>query len=73
MAGFTAADVEALERAIADARGAKQFTVGDQSVTFNTLADLLALRNTMLGIVAEEEAAATGTSRTRLAGMSKGV
>jgi hypothetical protein len=70
---FTAEDVEALERAIADGRGAKTMTFGDQSVTFNSIADMLALRDKMLGIVAAEEAAATGTSRTRFAATSKGV
>jgi hypothetical protein len=70
---FTAEDVEALERAIADGRGAKTITFENQSVTFHSIEEMLALRDKMLGIVAEEQAAATGSSRTRFAATSKGV
>lgn len=65
---FTAADVEALERAIADGRGARTISFGDQSVTFNSIAEMFELRNTMLSIVSET----AGLSRTRFASTSKG-
>jgi len=67
---WTQADVEALERAIAEGRGARSITFADgQNVTFNSLAEMLQLRSTMKG----ELAVAAGTSSTRYAAFSKGV
>lgn len=65
---FTQADVDALKRAIADGRGARSVTFGDQSVTFSSIAEmkeLLALMQTEVN---------GSTQRTyRLAATSKGV
>lgn len=41
------ADLDALEEAIADGRGAKQISFQDQTVQFNTIAEMLNLRATM--------------------------
>jgi hypothetical protein len=66
---WTQADIDALERAIADGRGARAITFADQSVTFNSIAEMLALLATMKQAVA----AAAGGSSTRYAAFSKGV
>ncbi len=44
---FTQADVDALDRAIADGRGARSITFSDQTVTFGSVADMLKLRSIM--------------------------
>jgi hypothetical protein len=44
---FTQADVDALDRAIADGRGARSIAFSDQSVTFHTVAEMLKLRAIM--------------------------
>jgi hypothetical protein len=67
---WTQADLDALKQAIADGRGARSITFGDQSVTFNSIDDMLKLLAVMTADVA---AAGTPTSRTRLAATSKGV
>jgi hypothetical protein len=67
---WTQADVEALERAIADGRGARSMTFSDgQSVTLSSPAEMLGLLSSMKGAIA----AAAGTSTTRYAAFSKGV
>ena len=67
---FTAADITALERAIADGRGARSMTFFDQSVTFNSIAEMLEL----LAVMRQEVNGATGTRQGyRLASMRKGV
>lgn len=67
---WTQADIEALERAIADGRGARQMTFNDQTVVFNSPKEMLELLEAMKATVAT---ASTGASRTRYAGFSKGV
>jgi hypothetical protein len=66
---WTQTDVEALERAIAEGRGARSITFADQSITFNSIAEMLQLLATMKAAVA----AAAGTSSTRYAAFSKGL
>ena len=65
---WTQADVDALQTAIADGRGARTIAFSDQSVTFNSIPDMLAL-------LAAMQAAVNGTShpRFRVAVTSKGV
>jgi hypothetical protein len=66
---WTSADVDALERAIADGKGARTMQFGDQVVSFNSIDEMLKLLAIMRGGVA----AAAGTSqRTRYAATSKG-
>ena len=48
---WTPADLDALERAIADGRGARIITFDDQSVTFHSLAEMLTLRERMRATV----------------------
>jgi hypothetical protein len=67
---WTQADVDALERSIADGLGAGSMAFSDQSVTFASLADRLALLATMRAAV---NAAAGIFTKTRLAAFSKGV
>ncbi len=69
---FTASDIDLLERAIAEGRGARTIAFSDQSVTFNSIADMLAL----LAQMRREVAATTTTgnpSGTRYASVSKGL
>ena len=67
---FTAADITALERAIADGRGARTITFFDQSITFNSIAEMLEL----LALMRQDVAADTGAGRNyRLASFRKGV
>jgi hypothetical protein len=67
---WTQSDVDALKQAIADGRGARSITFGDQSITFGSVDDMLKL----LSVMQAEVTAATGTStRRRLAATSKGV
>lgn len=63
---WTQTDIDALERAIADGRGARSITFADQSIVFNSLAEMLQLLATMKQAVA-------GGSSTRYAAFSKGV
>jgi len=66
---WTQTDIDALERAIADGRGARTITFSDQSTTFGSIAEMLQLLATMKTAVAT----AAGMSTTRYAAFSKGV
>ena len=44
---YTAADLEKLERAIADGRGARAMTFSDHSVTFGSIAEMRELHGWM--------------------------
>jgi hypothetical protein len=67
---WTQTDIDALKSAIADGRGARSITFGDQSVTFNSIDDMLKL----LAVMTADVTATAGTStRTRYAATSKGV
>ena len=44
---FTQADVDALDQAIADGRGVRSMTFSDQTVSFNSISDMLKLRSIM--------------------------
>jgi hypothetical protein len=68
---WTSADVAALERAIADGRGARTIAFDNQSVTFNSIDDMLRLLAVMRQAV--EAASSTGTPRTRYGAVGKGV
>lgn len=65
---WTQTDVDALERAIADGRGARSITFSDQSIVFNSISEMLQLLATMRTAVAT----AAGASSTRYAAFSKG-
>jgi hypothetical protein len=67
---WTQADIDALERSIAEGLGAGSMTFSDQSVTFASLADRLALLATMRAAVND---AAGVSKKTRYAAFSKGV
>lgn len=65
---FTQADLDALDKAIADGRGARAITFNDgQSVQFNSIAEMLSLRATM-----KREIDSTSSPAYRLAVTSKG-
>lgn len=64
---WTQADIDALKAAIVDRKGARSITFSDQSVTFDSIDDMLKLLAVMEGQVAG------GASRTRYAATSKGV
>ncbi len=67
---FTQSDITALERAIADGRGARTITFFDQSVTFNSIDEMLKL----LSVMRQEVNGAAGTRQGyRLAATRKGV
>lgn len=69
---FTSSDVTLLERAIAEGRGARSIAFSDQSITFNSIAEMLALLAQMRREVAAETT--TGNpSGTRYASTSKGL
>ena len=67
---FTQADADALRAAIADGRGVRSITFGDQSVTFNSIDEMLKLLAVM---TADVSATAGAQTRTRLAATRKGV
>ena len=68
---WTQTDVDNLKAAIAAGGGARTITFGDQSVTFNSIDEMLKLLAVMS---AEVSAVTTGSSsRTRLAAFSKGL
>ena len=67
---WTAADVAALESAIADGRGARSITFENQTVVFNSTDDMLKLLAVMRAAV--DAASGVGTPRTRYAVTSKG-
>lgn len=67
---ITQADVDALDRAMADSRGAGQITTTDgQVVVFQSVKDRLELRAWMVRVIAE---AAGTSSNYRLAVVKKG-
>jgi hypothetical protein len=68
---WTQADVLALERAIADGKGARSISFADHTVTFSSVDEMLRLLGTMRAAVAQ--AATPGTSTTRYASIGKGV
>ena len=44
---FTQTDVDALDRAIADGRGVRSMTFSDQTVSFNSISEMIELRRLM--------------------------
>ena len=67
---WTQADIDALKRALADGRGARSLTFGDQSVTFNSPSEMLEL----LAVMQQDVQVASGTRQGyRVAATSKGV
>jgi hypothetical protein len=65
---WTQADIDALKRAIADGRGARSITFGEQTITFNSPSEMLEL----LAVMAREVNNATRQGY-RVAATSKGV
>lgn len=65
---FTQTDVDNLKSALADGRGARTMTFSDQSVTFNSIPEMLQLLATMQAEVDQQ----TRSTRTRYAAVSKG-
>ena len=67
---WTQADIDALKQAIADGRGARSIAFGDQSVSFNSPSDMLAL----LAVMQQDVQITAGTRQGyRVAATSKGV
>jgi hypothetical protein len=67
---WSQSDIDTLKAAILARNGARSITFSDQSVTFDSIDDMLKLLSVMQG----EVTATTGTStRTRLAATRKGV
>ena len=67
---WTQADVDALQTAIAEGRGARQIAFGDQSVTFNSISEMLQL----LAVMQQQVNSAASASRAfRVASVNKGV
>jgi len=66
---WTQSDSDALRSAIAAGGAVKSMTIGDRTITFNSIDDMLRLLATMEQAVAT----AAGTTRTRYAATSKGV
>lgn len=66
---WTQTDIDTLQAAIAAGGAVKSMTIGDRTVTFNTIDDMLKLLSVMQASVTT----AAGTSRTRYAATSKGV
>ena len=65
---WTQADADALRAAIAAGRGARSITFADQTVTFNSIDEMLRL----LAEMQQAVNASTGKSRSRVAATSKG-
>lgn len=63
---WTQSDIDTLRQAIVDRKGARTITFADQTVTFESINDMLKLLATM-------EQAVSTTSRTRYAATNKGV
>jgi hypothetical protein len=57
---FTSTDADNLRRAIADGKGARSMSFSDQSVTFNSIEDMIKL----LAIMEADAANAAGTRRS---------
>lgn len=67
---FTQSDVDALKSAIVAGRGARSMTFSDQSITFNSIDEMLKL----LSVMQQEVNSVAGAGRTyRLAATRKGV
>lgn len=66
---WTQSDIDTLKAAIISRQGARSITFSDQSVTFDSIDDMLKL----LAVMAAEVAGASTSSRTRYAATSKGV
>jgi hypothetical protein len=67
---FTQSDIDALKAAIVAGQGAKSITFSDQSVTFHSVAEMVAL----LAMMEKDVATTAGTHRSyRLAATSKGL
>lgn len=65
---WTQADIDTLKAAILDRKGARQITFADQSVTFDSIDDMLKL----LSVMQAEVSSTTLGSRTRYGAFSKG-
>ena len=63
---WTQNDVDTLQQAIVDRKGARTIAFADQTVTFESIDD-------MLKLLAVMQQSVTSTSRTRYAATSKGV
>ena len=66
---WTQADIDLLKTAIVERRGARTITFSDQSVSFDSIDDMLKL----LSVMQQEVATTAGHSRTRYAATRKGV
>ena len=66
---WTQADLDKLDRAIADGGIMQSITFADQTYTFRSLDEMLRLRAVIAGALS----AAAGLSKTRFAATSKGV
>ena len=66
---WTQADIDTLRQAILDRKGARSITFENQTVVFESIADMLSL----LSVMEAGVSVSTGTSRTRYAATSKGV
>ena len=69
LTSWTQADIYLLERAIADGKGARTISFSDQSITFNSIAEMLAL----LAAMRQAVNGAAGRGSYRYAATSKGV
>lgn len=65
---WTSADVDTLKQAILDRKGARTIAFSDQTITFDSIDDMLKL----LSVMQAEAAATTGSTRSRVAATSKG-
>lgn len=66
---FTQTDIDALKAAIASGRGARSMTFSDQSVTFHSVDEMIAL----LALMQREVNTAAAKPTTRYAATDKGV
>ena len=66
---WTQADIDTLRQALVDRKGARTVQFSDQSVTFDSVDDMMKLLSAMEAAVS----ASAGTTRSRLAATSKGV
>ena len=65
---FTQSDIDTLTQAIVDRKGARTVQFSDQSITFESIDEMLKL----LAVMRQDVAAAAGQSRTRYASTRKG-
>jgi hypothetical protein len=63
---WTQQDIDTLQQAVLDRKGARSITFSDQTVVFDSVDDMLKL----LAVMQQQ---AAGTSRTRYAATSKGL